>query len=68
MLHQKYPLEWCGLNTDDDSKDNGVINFATDDDGFFVVTPIINAMISKKSSPMIDEEADAGAGEEDSRI
>ena len=59
LLHHKYPRQWCGSDNSDFSKDNG----------FFVVTPAINAMISKQSDINADsiaartkEEADAGAG------
>ncbi|KAL7538726.1 hypothetical protein ACHAXR_008760 [Thalassiosira sp. AJA248-18] len=62
VLHHKYPHQWCGL----DQEMN--INFEKED-GFFVVTPAINAMISRKSDVSEDsvsarsgEEADAGGG------
>ncbi len=63
VLHQNYPRAWCGLEQED-------INFAKED-GFFVVTPAVNAIISTKAGdPKAGEEAitearneaDAGAG------
>mmetsp|Transcript_15989 Transcript_15989/g.34538 ORF Transcript_15989/g.34538 Transcript_15989/m.34538 type:complete len:701 (-) Transcript_15989:94-2196(-) len=66
VLHQNYPCAWFGAENDN-------INFAKEGDGFFVVTPAVNAMICDKSSDDdtvgvtvassgSGEEADAGAG------
>lgn len=62
VLHHRYPVRWCAEN------DDMMIKFAKED-GFFVVTPAINAMISTNTAATQDSsavknggEADAGAG------